>query len=153
MNINVLDQDDGGPAFGEAALTALSNEGRPLHSSQIVFRHVPYDWSRWQDLKSILEAAQSQRALVICSSEGGLFEYGSDQDIAANLRILRAFPEVLAVVGSVTRADEPAIRLRQTSPAALQPRGWRVFGELAGKVGWRVDRVIERPFADQVLLR
>ncbi len=67
---------------------------------------------------------------MICSSEGRLFEYASDNEIQSNLEVLREFPEVLAVVGSVTRADEPIQRIRQMGRAATRPRGLEVFRTL-----------------------
>jgi hypothetical protein len=91
-------------------------------------------------------------AIVICSSEGGLFGYGSDKEIEANLGVLRRFREVLAVVGSVTRADEPIMRVRQIGPAATRPRGLSAFRELAAKSGWNLARAVERPFSDPVVL-
>jgi hypothetical protein len=151
VTITVLDIDDTGPAFGQAALESLAAEGQPLQPFPIRFRHVPYDWSRPETLEHVLQEAQMRRALVICSSEGGLFEYGSDEEISANLAMLR-FPEVLAIVGSVTRADDPIMRLRQTSTAATRPRGLAVFRDLAAKGCWHVARAIERPFSDQVVL-
>ncbi len=77
---------------------------------------------------------------MICSSEGGLFEYGSDSEIQSNLQTLREFPEVLAVIGSVTRADEPIQRVRQMGRAATRPRGLEVFRALnrTAKTGWRL---------------
>jgi hypothetical protein len=150
--ISVLDLDDAGPAFGQAALAVLSEEGAPLHGFQVSFRHVRYDWSQVETLKGVLTDAQAQGALVVCSSEGGLFEYGSDDEITDNLKVLRSFTEVLAVVGSVTRADEPIQRLRETSTAATRPRGQEVFRALVKKVGWDIARAVERPFSDQVLL-
>ena len=150
--IDVLDRDSVGPAFGQKALAALSEEGGPLRGIQVAFRHVPYDWTSAADLKPVLSQAQAKGALVICSSEGGLFEYGSDDEIKSDLKVLRDFPEVLAVVGSVTRADEPTQRLRQTGAAATRPRGLAVFHTLVQQVGWTVSRAIERPFSDQVVL-
>jgi len=99
-----------------------------------------------------LKEAQARGSIVMCSSEGGLFEYGSDDEIVANLKALRGHCSVVAVVGSVTRADELTQRLRQTSGAATRPRGLEVFRELAGKAKWRVSRVGKRPFSDQVVL-
>ena len=89
----------------------------------------------------------------MCSSEGGLFEYGSDAEIENNLKTLRAFDEVIAVVGSVTRSDELAHRLRQNSAAATRPRGLQVFSSLVNKSGWRIVEAVERPLSDQVLLK
>jgi hypothetical protein len=99
-----------------------------------------------------LSAAHTQAALVICSSEGGLLEYGSDSEIEGNLNALRACAEVLAVVGSVTRADEPIQRMRETSTAATRPRGLANFRVLVEGTGWKVTRVNERPFSDHFVL-
>jgi hypothetical protein len=103
-----------------------------LHGIQIAFRYIRYDWSEVEGLK---HGAQTQKRMVICSSEGGLLEYGSDEQIVANLKVLRSVPETLAVVGSGTRADEPIQRLHQTSNAATRPRGLDVFRPLVQKVG------------------
>jgi hypothetical protein len=150
--IKVLDVDDAGPAFGRAALEALATEGKPLQSPAIEFSYVHYDWSHPETLENVLREGHGQGAIVICSSEGGLFEYGSDKEIEANLGVLRRFREVLAVVGSVTRADEPIMRVRQIGPAATRPRGLSAFRELAAKSGWNLARAVERPFSDQVVL-
>jgi hypothetical protein len=56
------------------------------------------------------------------------------------------------MVGSVTRADEPTQRLRQTSSPATRPRGLTSFRALAARCGWRIARAIERPFSDHVVL-
>ena len=90
---------------------------------------------------------------MICSSEGGLFEYASDNEIQSNLEVLREFPEVLAVVGSVTRADESIQRIRQMGRAATRPRGLEVFRTLIEETCWKITRAVERPFRDQVVLR
>ena len=148
----MLDPDDAGPAFGQSALGALSEEGGPLRGARVAFRHVRYDWAEVADLEPVLREAHAKGALVICLSEGGLFEYGSDSEIEANLKVLRTSVEVLAVVGSVTRADEPAQRLHKTSAAAIHLRGLDAFRTLAQKAGWNVTRVIERPFSDQFVL-
>lgn len=150
--IDVLDLDQAGPAFGKAALNSLSDKEGPLHAWQISFRHLPYNWARPEDLKPVMSEVQGRGSLAICSSEGGLFEYGSDEEIQANLGMLRSLRELVAVVGSVTRADEASQRLQQTNRASLRPRGLAVFRELVKQVGWDVARAIERPFSDQVLL-
>jgi hypothetical protein len=152
VSVDVLDLDGEGPALGSAALTVLAAESGALHGLHIDFRHTHYDWSQTEELEQILNLARKREAIVICSSEGGLFEYGTDEDIKANLKVLRSFPEVLAVIGSVTRADEPMRRLRQSNPMPTRPRGLCVFRELAQGGGWQVARAIERPFSDQVVL-
>jgi hypothetical protein len=152
ISIDVLDLDDAGPAFGEAALAALTQQGGPLQGLRVAFRRIRYDWAEVSEVQRVLRETEASGAIVICSSEGGLFEYGSDQEIEANLNALRASTNVVGVVGSVTRADEPIQRLRESSSAATRPRGLAVFRELASKVGWTIACAIERPFSDQVVL-
>jgi hypothetical protein len=152
ISIEVLDLDDAGPAFGKSALASLSAPDGPLHELLVSFRHSRYDWAHTENLKSVLRETHDQKALVICSSEGGLFEYGSDSEIENNLAVLRQSDEVLAVVGSVTRADELSRRLRESSSAATHPRGLEVFRSLVKKAGWDVVRAIERPLSNQVVL-
>lgn len=152
ISIEVLDLDDTGPRFGESALQALSEKGAPLHGLRCTFRHIRYNWANHADLHSLLKELLDSNALTICSSEGGLFEYGSDQEILANLRALRASQTVFAVAGSVTRADEATQLLHQPAGAAVICRGLPVFNALLQQTGWRVARVIERPFSDHVLL-
>ena len=150
--VDVLDLDDEGPAFGLSALKALASTGAPLDSVQVDPRHVRYNWADTTDLEPVLREVHSRGELAICSSEGGLFEYGSDSEIEANLKELRSSAGVLAIVGSVTRADEPTRRLLEMNTAAVRPRGMEVFRRLVEETGWHVSRVTERPFSDQFVL-
>ncbi len=153
ISLSVLDRDRHGPAFGGRALAALQQPGAPLHAFSIDFEHVAYDWTTLTGLEPTLHAAQRARALVAISSEGGLFEYGSDDDIARNLRALSESAGSDAfVVGSVTRDDEAIHVLKLTSTTATRPRGLTVFSELVKIAGWKVARSIARPFSDQVML-
>jgi hypothetical protein len=151
--LRVLDADVDGPAFGARALAALQEPGAPLAGLDITFEHTLYDWRNVSTLSAALAAASNEGALVVVSSEGGLFEYGSDQDILANLRALPNGPKSrVFVVGSVTRDDEIMSTLKLTSTTATKPRGLAVFSALAATAGWNVTRSIARPLSDQVLL-
>ena len=163
VEIDVLDGDADGPAFGARALAALTAPGAPLAAVQATaaLRHIRYDWNDTRALRTVLDGARADGAVAALSSEGGLFEYGSDDAILANLTCAReaAPPDVLpdlahsfAIVGSVTRADRPIQRLRETSQPATRPRGLEIFRALAARAGWRIARAIERPFSDQVVL-
>jgi hypothetical protein len=151
VSIDVLDLDDAGPAFGKASLAALSQPGGRLHGCRITFRHIHYDWIHAEQLINLLAEGQTDNPITICSSEGGLFEYGSDTEIESNLKALCKL-QIVAVVGSVTRADEPVQFLRKASTPKTRPRGLTVFAALANSAGWKVARAIERPFSDQVVL-
>jgi hypothetical protein len=43
--------------------------------------------------------------------------------------------------------------MRQSTTAKTHPRGLAVFRKLISPTGWTIDRVIERPFSDQVVLK
>jgi len=124
-----------------------------LYGTRVAFRAIHYDWSNTGALRQALDDARSRAGLILCSSEGGLFEYGSDDDVLANLTVLRAANEVVGVAGSATRADEPIQRQHKISPARTRPRGLAAFRALVRKAGWDIARVIERPFSDHFLLR
>jgi hypothetical protein len=153
VEIRVLDLDTAGPRFGARALAALSVPGAPLAGVDARLERVHYDWSNPTDLVPVLEEARASGAVTLAASEGGLFEYGSDEEIVANLDTLRAGTgQSFAIVGSVTRADEPMQRLRRYSQIPTRPRGLPVFRPLVERAGFRVKQVIERPFSDHVTL-
>jgi hypothetical protein len=153
ITVHVLDADQHGPAFGARALQALQAPGAPLAGLEIIFDHSHYDWRDVSGLTPALEDAQRAGAQLVVSSEGGLFEYGSDDDIHANLRALRQGEgNGVFMVGSVTRDDEIIQTLKLTSTAATKPRGLAVFTALVANAGWQVTRSVARPLSDQVLL-
>jgi hypothetical protein len=153
VEISVLDLDAAGPHFGARALRALSAPGAPLAGLDARLERVHYDWSNPTELVPVLEAARASGAVTLAASEGGLFEYGADDEISANLETLRAGTgPSFAMVGSVTRADEPMQRMRRHSRIPTRPRGLSVFGPLVERAGFRLDQVIERPFSDHVTL-
>jgi hypothetical protein len=151
--IRVLDADEGGPAFGARALTKLREPGAPLECLDVTFEHSAYDWRDVSGLTPALTAAKDDGALLVASSEGGLFEYGSDDEIVSNLRALaRASNAALFMVGSVTRNDETIQTLKLTSHAATRPRGLPTFTALIARAGWELTRSVTRPLSDQVVI-
>jgi hypothetical protein len=151
--IQILDVDPAAAAFGERALRALAEDGAPLHGLQIEMQHVAYDWSNTATLEAVLAQSRAVNAISAGSSEGGLFEYGTDDAIVDNLETLRrGAPPGFVMVGSVTRADKPFRRMRLSGQAAIRPRGLARFRTLIGPTGWQVTRAIERPFSDHVML-
>lgn len=147
--IQVLDLDTAGPAFGARALAALSVPGGPLHGLQIEFRHRFYNWSQPEALAPVLDELRAENALWAASSEGGLFDYGSDADVVANLKQLAG---ACVVAGSVTRADPFMREVLRDSKMRLVMRGHAAFAPLAAQAGWKVARVVERIMSDQVAL-
>jgi len=150
--IDVLDRDSIGPEFGERVLRALQADGGPLQGLTITFRCARWDWrGDGAILSAVVAAAGAANALAIASSEGGLFEYGADPEMVDALTRLRD-GDLVGVVGSVTRADEPVRRLHRDGGVATRPRGLDNFRKLIAPTGWTVSRAIERPFSDHVIL-
>jgi hypothetical protein len=148
----VLDADEHGPAFGARALAALRDEGAPLSGLRLELTHTPYDWREPSRLAEVVASVRDAGAICVGSSEGGLFEYGSDADILGNLRALAALGDAFRMVGSVTRDDETIRTLKLTSTAATRPRGLAVFAALIAQAGWTLRESVSRPLSDQVVI-
>ena len=147
--IHVLDQDDAGPFFGRNALAALAAGGAPLTGLDIAFDHRPYDWNDTAPLAALLR--DTDGAIVGASSEGGLFEYGDDGAVVANLKALKA-GNVRAVTGSVTGNTERHRRNITVSRFKLYPRGLDGFAPLAERGGFALARSEPAQLSDQVWL-
>jgi hypothetical protein len=152
--VHLLDPDAAGPSFGARAVAAIQAVGGPLHGVDVEMRHEPYDWSSPRRLRELTLSVRAQDAVIACSSEGGLFEYGSDEDIVANLRAFGEAAGAQAVAaGSVTRADGFSRVLYEAGDgAAVRLRGMDAFADLAHIAGWRVTRVVDNPLSHSASL-
>lgn len=151
--IAVLDVDAAGPAFGAGALDALRTADGPLHQMDIRFQHVAYSWSEPDHLRRLLHDLRADQAICAVSSEGALFEYGSDAEIVGNLQHLRAGTAAnTTMVGSVTRDSAATRASRAANRVTTRPRTRDAFRDLAGQAGWIIERAIERPFTYNVRL-
>jgi hypothetical protein len=152
--IEVLDASPDGAFFGANALAALQADQGPLAGLDIGMRHHAYDWDQPAALERLVEKLISEGAIIAVSSEGALFEYGSDQAIVANLRALRPNGSgARLVAGSVTCADETRRRMIEETRFKLVPRGIESFAPLAAQAGFRIAKVESARLSDQVLLR
>lgn len=153
IQIAVLDLDERGPAFAASAITELRRPGNTLAGADLGFEFVSYEWSETERLRSILEAFAVTPALCAVSSEGALFEYGSDDEMVANLSVLReGTPNDAIVVGSVTRDAEATRSIARAGRIATRPRTLESFEALANRGGWRIEKLIERAFSFHVRL-
>jgi hypothetical protein len=146
--ISILDPDDHGAAFGIRALEALRAPRAPLHGLEIGVRHLRCRWSEVDRLREALDHLHATDAACAVSSEGALFEYGTDAEIIASLDVLHAgtAPDAI-MVGSVTRDGEPMRALQTAGRTATRPRTLEAFRALAEEAGWSVQHAIERPFS------
>ncbi len=153
IRLVVLDQADEGPAFGARACAALTAPGGALAGLHVAWSHVPYDWHDTSAFERAAAEAGAREAVSAVSSEGGLFEYGDDAAVVANLTAAArgAAPDAV-VVGSVTRANGPPLRGRLIR-LATKPRTLAAFSDLAGRAGWTIDEARTRPASYNVRLR
>jgi hypothetical protein len=154
--IEVLDSHQDGAFFGANALAGLKADKGPLAGLDIGMQHHDYDWDRPALLESLIDKLTSAGAIIAASSEGALFEYGSDEAIVANLKALRANGAgARLVAGSVTCADETRRRMIAETSFKLIPRGIAGFAPLAAQAGFRIAKAKAQSalLSEQVLLR
>ena len=150
--IHVLDQDDAGAFFGRNALAAMQAEGHPLAGYDITFEHQTYNWDKASLLADLIGDLAASGVIIAASSEGGLFEYGSDRAIVENLKALNRGGGAQLVVGSVTRDDELRRRMMVQSRIQLIPRGIKGFQPLVAEAGFAIVDIKPTIWSDQVLL-
>jgi hypothetical protein len=152
--IEVLDSNRDGAFFGANALAALKADNGPLADLDIDMQHHDYDWNRPALLEGLVEKLTSAGAIIAASTEGALFEYGSDEAIVANLKALRADGAgARFIAGSVTCADETRRRMIAETRFKLIPRGLAGFAPLAAQAGFRIAKAESVLLSEQVLLR
>ena len=152
--VHILDPDSNGPLFAGRALAALSAPEAPLAGLNAQVVHTSYDWNNAVPLQQLVRNLTAEGWLLAASSEGALFEYGSDAAVVANLTALHdAGNGARIVAGSVTRGDEMTRQGLRYAPFKLIPRGAQVFATLIKGSGFGVARVQESLASDQVLLR
>jgi hypothetical protein len=152
--IHVLDGSEDGPFFGANALAALMADGRPLHGLDVTWVHRTYDWNEPAVLEQLVRELISAGGLIAASSEGALFEYGSDDAVVANLVALRAHGNgAKLIAGSVTRPDDIRRRMMAQTRFRLVLRGTTGFAPLAERAGFVIAKAENAWLSDQVLLR
>jgi hypothetical protein len=154
ITIHVLDPSQDGPFFGANALAALQADGRPLHGLDVAWQHRGYDWNAAATLEQLVRDLTAAGGLIAASSEGALFEYGSDDAIVANLTALRAGGAgAKLVAGSVTSADDVRQRMIAQTRFKIIPRGLAGFAPLTARAGFAIAKAVTAHLSDQVLLR
>lgn len=151
IQIHVCDLDAKGAAFGANAVAALIESDSPLKSLNITFSSKSYNWNTTGALEVLLSTITKPDAIIAASSEGALFEYGSDEAIVSNLLALRSRAKL--VVGSITSNDPIRQEQIKTTRFQLVPRGLEGFRRLAEQTGYTIDRTEITPLSDHVLLR
>jgi hypothetical protein len=147
IEINLLDIDPIGAHFAHGCVEALKTPGHHFRGLDVACNHIPHDWKDTDRLIPLL--SNKRDCIVACTSEGGLFEYGSDADIIHNLSVLYEFsPDGMRIAGTIVH---DANRVHATVPAMVKATnaGLRLLGmngltSLLEKTGWTFERVQEK---------
>ena len=143
IEINLLEVDTIGPHFAEKSLAALQNKGEDFEMLDLIFSFHHNSWGDKDAWNKILKDRTED--IVFCSSEGGLFEYGSDEDIHMVLKIFAECPSLsMGITGSCLldreTIDPTITAMAETSggtmrflgknglEAILKPTSWSVVG-------------------------
>ena len=147
IEINVLDIDTYGPSFAERCINALKAPNGRFNDLNISFRHITYDWNNTEKLEHLL--TERNGWVQICSSEGGLFEYCSDEVINRNLNILynnSAADIIIAgsLLHDINTVDAGIIAALKIS-TAIKPRFLGIEGlrNIIEKNKWKIKTVTE----------
>jgi hypothetical protein len=142
--INVLDIETLGPHFALGCMEALQAQGHPFHGLDIAFHHISHDWQDADGLIPLL--ADKEDCIVTCASEGGLFEYGRDEEIERNLDVLYDYaPDGMRIAGTVvhepTRVHPTVPAMAKAANAGLRFLGVSGLAAIVEKTGWRLESV------------
>lgn len=147
IEINVLDIDIYGPDFARRCIDTLKLPGNKFSELDIAFNHINYDWNDPQKLSQLL--SERKGWLQICSSEGGLFEYCSDEVIIRNLDTLyKNSPDDMIIAGTLLHdlesVDAGIIAALKIS-TSIKPRflGKNGLINIIRKNRWRLKSTIE----------
>ena len=166
VRILVLDRDSGGPAFGASCLGALAASGGALEGLDIVLDFLAFDWRDEAAFGSILrEAAARGEAMgpaglaapsapvLALVSEGGLFDYGAEAEVAAILAEAAALvPGDAVFVATASRPDGGAGRMNREGGIGITLRGLDDVSRIAQGSGWLLGASLEEPLARSFVL-
>ena len=146
IEIYVLDIDSFGPAFAAECFSVLKSPARQFNNLNISFRHIQYDWNNTLFLNKLL--SERKDWLIACSSEGGLFEYCSDEVIDKNLDTLfnNSNSEIImtgSLLHDIENVDAGIIAALKIS-TGIKPRFLGLNGlKNICRDNWTIDSIIE----------
>lgn len=146
IEINVFDIDRFGPIFAKNCVESLKSTGNYFSDLNISLNHIFYNWNDTSVLDEFLRKRKNW--LKISSSEGGLFEYASDEDIIRNLNVLYENSQNdMKIIGSLihdVNTVDPGIRasMKLTN---IRARLLGVTGleNILKKTAWTIENLME----------
>lgn len=145
LEIIILDIDDYGPYFACESIKSLTSSQGVLYGLTIDCKHISYDWENTEPLKNIIQSRKEK--LIICSSEGGLFEYGGKNQILNNLEVFEELPGIVRFTGTAlkgTDSIDPVI-LSTLNMLRIRPEFYGCNGlkSIIAGTSWHFERISE----------
>ena len=146
ISVDILDIDSFGPHFGRNAVEALKGVEGALNGLDIAVEHITFDWTDTAALAGLLKTRGE--GIIIGSSEGGLFEYGSDEIVSGVLRVLHeATPLEFWLAGDVfleaDKVDSTFYAMGKESGMEMHFRGRNGLERLLEGTGWKLEVFME----------
>jgi hypothetical protein len=147
IEITVLDIDTISPHFARQCIEALKQQKHYFYGLDVTFDHINYNWNDPDELIQLL--SNRKQCIVLCTSEGGLFEYGTDGDIIQNLNaIYDHTPDDTLIAGTIIhdldKVDPTVPAMAKATNAGLRFLGTTGLAGLLEKTNWRLENIIEK---------
>jgi hypothetical protein len=140
VHLHILDCDEIGPNFGLAAIKTMQQPEAPFSKLKLTANHIPYNWSDITPFKSLMQQLKEKQAIVLVASEGGLFEYGSDEDILAHLQLIKQLGPGIGCAGTVVRNSSTAHAIKKMSGMSIRPMALESIEQLLQARGFGLTR-------------
>jgi hypothetical protein len=141
IELNILDVDDYGPYFAIRSAEELISGRGILKGVDLSCLHIFYNWRDTTVLRELL----TKRAawLTLFSSEGGLFEYGDEENILRNLKVIYDNVRFQAYFsGSLIKdpLNVDAVYSETLDIMTIRPKqyGFEGLRKIAEKSGWKI---------------
>jgi hypothetical protein len=146
IEINVLDMDTFGPGFGNNCIESLKTPDHYFHHLDISFRYIKYNWKDSSGMEGLLN--ERKEWVTLCSSEGGLFEYGTNEDIISNLNLLYdKTGDEMKIAGSLIKdslsVDRGMLTILEITNINTRLLGMTGLKDILNKTRWIIDNAID----------
>jgi len=146
IKIHLLDLDTDGSDFAMNSLKALQSTGGALEGLKADMVIRKHDWNNFVKLESYLIENLPDNSVVAVSSEGGIFDYCTDEVLFSIMRsIYKGTPEDVFMAGTLSIRDNISRRYNMFPSSSIE-RDFNEFSEAISKQGWKVEKHLFEPF-------
>jgi hypothetical protein len=146
IEIHILDIDNLSPAFALRCIEELKKSPYHFSGLDITVYQEFYNWECSKNLQKLLHG--NRDSLISISSEGGLFEYGRDEDILSNLDMLyNLTPSETPIIADIFHdrqtVDPTLLAMSETSGATMRFLGLKGFMNILKNTRWELASILE----------